>query len=64
MEIFSPPRVSEAARARGLPVGPSEQVALDLQTGWDFRLPEHRREAWRRLRRWKPRLVLLEPRCD
>ena len=41
-EIYSPPRVTTEGQKWGLSTG----EAMDLTTGWDFRLKEHRDKAW------------------
>ena len=40
-EVFSPPRVTAEAARFGMSVGD----AMDLTTGWDFSIPEHRHKA-------------------
>ena len=40
-EVFSPPRVSQEATKFGIQAGD----AMDLTTGWDFNIPEHRNKA-------------------
>ena len=40
-EVFSPPRVGKEAAKFGMNVGD----AMDLTTGWDFNIPEHRQKA-------------------
>lgn len=40
-EMYSPPRVTEEARKFGLNAG----EAMDLVTGWDFSLADHRKKG-------------------
>ena len=40
-EVYSPPRVTAEASKFGMEVGD----AMDLTTGWDFTIPEHRQRA-------------------
>ena len=58
-EVFSPPRVGLEAAKFGLKVGD----AFDLTTGWDFNIPEHRREAEERVDRDKPLVLIGSPPC-
>ena len=59
VEIFSPPRVTEAAKIIGLKAG----LAMDLTTGWDFNVKAHRDAAEEYVRRVKPWLVIGSPEC-
>ena len=45
------------ARRMGLVAG----QALDLRTGWDFRLPRHKEAALRYVRKVRPKLVIGSP---
>ena len=58
-EFFSPPRVTRMCREFDLQPGES----LDLMTGWDFDLEEHRRLAMERVKRDKPTMVVGSPPC-
>ena len=58
-EVYSPPRLTERARRHGLRPG----TAMDLATGWDFAVPQQRREALRLLREHQPALIMLCPPC-
>lgn len=40
-EVYSQPRVAKEATKQGL----RAKLALDVTTGWNFDLPEHRRQA-------------------
>ena len=66
MEIYSPPRVTlEAELQNKHGIQPKWQVgqALDLTTGFDFKLPKDRRFALSQVRHWKPSLLVLSPPC-
>ena len=58
-EFFSPPRGTRMCREFDLQPGES----LDLMTGWDFDLEEHRRLAMERVKRDKPTMVVGSPPC-
>ena len=58
-EIYSPVRVTGEAAKFGLKPG----EAMDLTTGWDFRLPRHREAAREYQRRCKPQLLIGSPMC-
>ncbi len=58
-EIYSPPRVTMEGQKWGLSAG----EAMDLTTGWDFRLKEHRDKAWEYVQQVKPRLAIGSPMC-
>ena len=58
-EVFSPPRIAEAAREMGLLPGES----MDLLTGWDFSKSADRQRAIRQIREQKPFLVVGSPPC-
>ena len=58
-EVYSPPRVTAEAKKRGL----SGSIALDLTTGWDFKLASHREEARSLVKTKKPGVLLLSPPC-
>ena len=58
-EVYSPPRVTEAAAKHGL----RGRLALDLTTGWDFNEPEHRKKARQLIDERKPAVLLLSPPC-
>ena len=64
MEIYSPPRVTkEAQRQNDQRKHPPFRVgqAMDLTTGFDFRRPQDRLLALRRVRRFRPALLILCP---
>ncbi len=66
MEIYSPPRVTkEAQRQNDQRKHPPFRVgqAMDLTTGFDFRRPQDRLLALRRVRRFRPALLILCPPC-
>ena len=54
-----PPRVGEEAAKFGMKVGD----AMDLTTGWDFNIPEHRRKAEEYVDREKPLVLIGSPPC-
>lgn len=58
-EIYSPERVNKVAQKFGL----SRGLSLDLKTGWDFTLEQHRKKAWRHVLDDKPELVIGSPPC-
>ena len=65
-EIFSPPRVAERARRRGLNGGWSLDVAaVDPTTGrtWDLRDPNVVKSAWRLYHKTHPKLLVCSPPC-
>ena len=54
VEMYTPPRTTPVARRMGLVAG----QALDLRTGWDFRLPRHKEAVLRYVRKVRPKLVI------
>ena len=58
-EVFSPPRVGKEASKFGMNVGD----AMDLTTGWDFNIPDHRRRAEEFVDREKPLVLIGSPPC-
>ena len=58
-EIFSPPRIAEAAKDLGLLPGAS----MDIRTGWDFSKPADRRRAVEYIKEQKPYVVMGSPPC-
>ena len=46
-EVFSPVRVAEVARHLKMSPGTS----FDLTNGWDFEKDDHKRAAWKRIKR-------------
>jgi len=58
-EVYSPPRVTKEAYLQGL----KGHIALDLTTGWDFRIPEHRKKALALIAKKRPAVLLLSPPC-
>ena len=58
-EVFSPPSVGEAAAKFGMKVGD----AMDLTTGSDFNIPEHRQKAEEYVDREKPLVLIGSPPC-
>ena len=58
-EIYSPERVTQACRKQNLVPGSS----LDLTTGWDFSLKDHRDKAFNVIRHEKPKLLIGSPPC-
>jgi hypothetical protein len=58
-EVYSPPRVTKEACLQGL----KGQIALDLTTGWDFRIPEHRKKALALIAKKRPAVLLLSLPC-
>eukprot|EP00959_Pyramimonas_sp_CCMP1952_P425422 8911504-Pyramimonas_sp.AAC.1 len=59
IEVFSPPRLANAAARAGLECLGS----WDLETGWDFRKASDRARAREAIRRQKPEMLFLEPPC-
>ena len=53
-EVFSPERVVMEAKKYGLSAG----LSMDLTTGWDFTIKEHRQRARQHVRQQKPLLVI------
>ena len=49
-EVFSPPRVGKEARRYGLQPG----EAMDLTTGWNFKLKSHQEMAEQYIEEHKP----------
>ena len=65
-ELFSPPRVSAAASARGLRGGWALDVDfIDPVTGsaWDLSEPRTQEKVWKMIRRDKPLVIGLSPEC-
>ena len=61
LELFSPPRISEAARRAGFSVtNPSN---FDKETGWDFFDAQDRAQFWKVMREQQPDCVLMTPEC-
>ena len=61
-EVFSRPRVTKAAKmmpSYGIVPG----LAMDLTTGWDFDLREHREEARRTFDEQRPMFLIGSPAC-
>ena len=58
-EIYSPARVTTAAKLIGLRAG----LAMDLTNGWDFTRRSHREAAERYVREVKPWLLIGSPEC-
>ena len=58
-EVYSPPRVTSMGEKMGLVTG----YAMDLTTGWDFTLEQHREAALEYLKIRKPRLFIGSPMC-
>ena len=58
-EVFSPPRVGTEAAKLGMKVGD----AMDLTTGWDFNIPEHRRKEEEYIDREKQLVLIGSPPC-
>ena len=58
-ELYSPPRVVEAAIARGLVA----DLSIDLSTGYDLSLPAEKERAREQIRKRKPRLLVTSPPC-
>jgi len=59
VEVYSPPRIAEEARKRGGAIGAS----LDIRTGWNFNLVNHRNEAFRLIVEMRPSLLVASPMC-
>ena len=58
-EVYSPERIAKVAREFGLNPGSS----MDLTNGWDFSMPEHRRQAWKQIEKEDPYLLIGSPPC-
>ena len=58
-EVYSPPRVTSMGEKMGLVTG----YAMDLTTGWDFTLEQHREAALEYVKIMKPRLLIGSPMC-
>ena len=56
-ELYSPERINKICNEFGLQRGTS----MDLRTGWNFNLEEHRHAAWEQIRRDKPLFVIGSP---
>ena len=59
MEVFSPPRILEHTASLGL----RGDLSVDLATGWDLSLEQHRANLLTEIVRRRPKLVFLEPPC-
>ena len=59
VEIYSPPRVVEAAAARGL----RADLSIDLTTGYDLNNGQVRQQVREEVRKRKPRLLVTTPPC-
>ena len=59
MEVFSPPRILEHTAALGL----RGDLSVDLATGWDLSLEQHRANLLTEIVRRRPKIVFLEPPC-
>ena len=57
MEVFSPPRILEHTAALGL----RGDLSVDLATGWDLSLEQHRANLLTEIVRRRPKIVFLEP---
>ena len=58
-EVYSPKRVTAQAHRYGLESG----LAMDLTTGWDFRIDHHKKAAMKYVMEVKPRLLIGSPMC-
>ena len=58
-EVYSPPRVTAMEEKMGLVTGD----AMDLTTGWDFTLEQHREAAVKYVKTMRPRLLIGSPMC-
>ena len=58
-EVFSPPRVGQEATKFGIKAGD----AMDLTTGWDFNIAEHRKQAEEYVDKEKPLVLIGSPPC-
>ena len=58
-EVFSRPRVTEAAKKFGLSVG----EAIDIATGWDLSKKRARRRCLKWIRQNKPQVIMISPPC-
>lgn len=58
-DVYSPPRIILEARRQGL----KGSIALDLSTGWDFRIAFHRRQVLQLIRDRRPAVLILSPPC-
>ena len=61
LEVFSPPRVSVAAKRAGFAT--TEPSNFDIKTGWNFFDAGHRANFWKVMREQKPDCVLMTPEC-
>ena len=59
VELYSPPRVVEEARKRGL----RAELSIDLTTGYDLSMPEQKEHVKRELAKRKPKLLVTSPPC-
>ena len=59
MEVFSPPRLVPASRARGL----IANLSIDVLCGWDLTQPQIRNFAMQQIRARRPRVLLVSPPC-
>ncbi|CAK0870975.1 unnamed protein product, partial [Prorocentrum cordatum] len=58
-EVYSPRRFAEMTFRHGLAHG----LAVDVETGWDLRLPEQRKECKKQLKDENPLLTITRPPC-
>jgi len=58
-EVYSPPRLTSQASKHGL----SGRMAMDLTTGWNFCLRNHRKQALEMINRVRPAVIMLSPPC-
>ena len=58
-EVYSPERVNKIAAKYKLKPG----CSLDLTNGWDFTRKEHRRQAWKKITKEEPALLIGSPPC-
>ena len=59
IEVYSPPRVVQAAAARGL----KAEISIDLQTGYDLSFNKEKITIRALLQRRRPRLLITSPPC-
>lgn len=58
-EVYSPPRVATEASQFGLKAG----EAMDITTGWDISMEEHRQRADKYVDEEKPLVLIGSPPC-
>ena len=61
LELFSPPRVSTAAKKAGFSL--TEPSNFDIKVGWDFFDASDRAEFWRVVEEQRPDCILMTPEC-